>query len=116
MIYQWNIFWAVLNPAVDSEQAGVRLVLVVSAEHINQVLNVVTIVPLTVRKPGRRVYPTEALLSAADTDLPRDSIAMAQQVKTVAKRRLGEQCGGIGGDAAREAVRRALRVHLDLEG
>ncbi|MGI6132104.1 MAG: type II toxin-antitoxin system PemK/MazF family toxin [Bacillota bacterium] len=30
--YQWSIFWADLDPAVGSEQAGKRPVLVVSAE------------------------------------------------------------------------------------
>lgn len=91
-----------------------RPVLVVSAEHINQVLSVVTIVPLTAIKPGRRVYPTEALLTAVVTGLPKDSLAMAQQVRTIAKARLGEQCGFIGDKDVKENVRCALRVHLDL--
>lgn len=114
MTYQWNIFWAGLNPVKDSEQAGARPILVVSAEHINQALSVVTIVPLTALKLGRRVYPTEAFLSAADTGLPKDSLAMAQQVRTIAKSRLGEKGGCLVAEAAREAVRRALRLHLDL--
>ncbi len=91
-----------------------RPVLVVSAEHINQVLSVVTIVPLTAIKPGRKVYPTEALLTAAVTGLPKDSLAMTQQVRTIDKARLAEQCGSIADELVRENVRHALRVHLDL--
>jgi mRNA interferase MazF len=36
--YQWNIFWAALDPSKGSEQAGKRPVLVVSIEEVNQVL------------------------------------------------------------------------------
>lgn len=114
MTYQWSIFWAELNPTVHSEQAGMRPVLVISAEYINQALSVVTIVPLTAIKSGRRVYPTEAFLAATVTGLPKDSLAMAQQVRTIAKARLGEQCGSIGDKVVQGNVRHALRVHLDL--
>ena len=112
---QWGVFVVRLDPVVGSEQAGRRPVLVVSREGINAALPVVTVVPLTGRKPGRRVYPNETLLPAGTAGLDRDSIAMAHQVRALAKERLGRRLGTLEDPELRAAVRRALRVHLDLE-
>ncbi|MHB1393062.1 MAG: type II toxin-antitoxin system PemK/MazF family toxin, partial [Clostridia bacterium] len=49
--YQWGVFWADLDPAKGSEQAGKRPVLVVSVEEVNQVLPIVTILSVTSVKP-----------------------------------------------------------------
>jgi hypothetical protein len=48
-------------------------------EEVNQALPVVTVLSLTSFKPGRIVYPVETFLSAQDTGLAQDSIAMAHQ-------------------------------------
>ena len=66
MRYQWGIFWANLEPVRGSEQAGTRPVLVISAEEANQALPIVAVVALTAAKPGRKIYPIEALLPAAE--------------------------------------------------
>ncbi len=112
---QWAVFVARLDPVVGSEQAGRRPVLVVSRESANAALPVVTVVPLTGRKPGRRVYPNEALLPAGTAGLQCDSIAMAHQVRALSKLRLGERLGTVEDAAKRKAVREALRVQLDLD-
>lgn len=112
--YQWGIFWTDLEPTKGSEQAGTRPVLVISAEEVNQALPIVTILSLTSVKPGRKVYPVESLLSAKVTGLPKDSIAMAHQIRAIAKERLGEKCGNIGSEEIKEQVRIAIRTYLDL--
>jgi len=112
--YQWGVFWVDLDPARGSEQAGIRPVLVISAEEVNQALPVVTVLPLTSAKPGRRVYPVEVLLRAADTGLPKDSIAMAHQIRAIAKERLGERCGAVTAAGARRQIRLALQLYLDM--
>ncbi len=112
--YQWGVFWADLNPTTGSEQSGTRPVLVVSAEAVNQALNIVAVVPLTSMKPGRRVYSTEVFLPAIETNLPKDSLALAHQVRTIAKKRLTDRCGEITDTVLREEIRRALRLYLDL--
>ncbi|MGQ9780293.1 MAG: type II toxin-antitoxin system PemK/MazF family toxin [Bacillota bacterium] len=114
MEYQWGIFWADLEPVRGSEQAGTRPVLVISAEEGNQALPVVSVIPLTAMKPGRRVYSIEALLPAEKTGLPKDSIAMTHQVRAIAKERLGARCGHVAEEALRESVRKAIRLYLDL--
>jgi len=76
VVYQWNIFWANLDPGKGSEQAGKRPVLVISTEEANEVLPVVTIMAITLLKEGRKIYPTEVLIRAEDTGLSKDSIAL----------------------------------------
>lgn len=112
--YQWGIFWADLNPSKGSEQAGHRPVLVVSSEEANQALPIVTVLSLTSLKPGRKVYPTEAFLSAVETGLAKDSIAMAHQIRAVSKERLGSKCGGITDKAVMERVQAVMMTYLDL--
>ena len=111
MDYQWGIFWADLEPVRGSEQAGTRPVLVISAEEANQALPVVTVIALTSMKPGRTVYSIETLLPAGTTGLPRDSIAMTHQVRSIAKEPLREQCGAIDAETVRENIR---RMYLDF--
>ncbi|MEA4883245.1 MAG: type II toxin-antitoxin system PemK/MazF family toxin [Clostridia bacterium] len=112
--YRWSIFWADLDPVTGSEQGGQRPVLVVSAEEVNQHLPIVTVLPLTSTKPGRRVYPTEVLLTENATGLPKDSLAMAHQIRTIAKSRLGEACGLISDVSIRIQIEGAMGRHLGL--
>jgi len=112
---QWGLFRAVLDPVIGSEQAGTRPVLVVSRETVNRVLPIAVVIPLTSRKPGRRVYSTEVLLPAGAAGQREESIAMAHQVRAISSRRLGERMGSLDDEGLRAAVRAALRLVLDLE-
>jgi len=114
MKYQWNIFWADLNPAEGSEQAGKRPVLVVSEEVVNQSLPIVCIVPFTAYRSGRAIYPTEVLLQKEDTQLAFPSIAMAHQLRTISKLRLKEYAGCIKSEGIRDAIKNVMRIFLDL--
>ena len=113
--FQWRVFRANLDPAAGSEQAGQRPVLVVSNEIMNEVLPIVTVLPLTSRKPGRRIYSTEVLLPAGVAGQPADSIVMAHQIRTISKRRLQVVYGHLADPALRKAIQVAMRLHLDLE-
>ena len=112
--YQWGIFWANLEPTKGSEQAGTRPVLVISAEEANQALPVVTVLALTSVKPGRKIYPIETYLSAEVTGLPKDSIAMAHQVRAVSKERLGRKSRSVISEEIKEQVRKAIRIYLEF--
>jgi mRNA interferase MazF len=108
------VFLVDLDPAVGSEQAGRRPVLVISREVANQALPVVTALPVTSRQEGRRVYPNETLLPAGTAGLDRDSVAMAHQIRAVSKQRLGARLGRLDSPELRDAVREAVRIQLDL--
>ncbi len=61
---KWTIWIADLDPVIGAEQGRTRPVLVISATDVNKILNVVNIIPITSRKPGRKIYPNEVLLEA----------------------------------------------------
>ena len=113
--WQWQLVRAELEPVRGSEQAGVRPVLIVSAEATNRALTIVAVLPVTSLKPGRRVYSTETLLPAGSAGQPNDSIVMAQQIRILDKSRLLGSYGYLTDEATRERVRAALRRYLDLE-
>ncbi len=111
---QWRIYWASLDPVKDSEQAGIRPVIVISPDEINEFLPIVAVVPLTSLKPGRRVYPTEVLLLRSITGLKKDSIVMSHQVRVLSRERLMGECGVIEREDARDKIRDVLKLFLDL--
>jgi len=112
---QWTVHTVELDPMVGSEQAGRRPVLIVSRETANEVLPVVTVLPLTGRTRSRRIYPNEAHLPKGTAGLTRDSIAMAHQLLTLSKERLRTRLGSVDNESTRQAVRTAIRTQLDLD-
>jgi mRNA interferase MazF len=97
-----------------SEQRGTRPVLVVSNDAVNHALPVSTVLPLSSIKPGSRAYPSEVLLPAALTGLPKDSVAMVQQVRTVAHTRLAALSVQLADETLREEIREAIRVYFEV--
>lgn len=81
---QYDVYLADLNPTIGREQKGIRPVLIISNNYEN-LLDVVTIIPITSQKEGRRVYPNELLLK---TELQLPSILLCQQIRTISKKRL----------------------------
>lgn len=77
-------------------------------------LPTLTVMPLSSARPGRRVYPTEVLLGMDVTGLPRDSLVLAHQIRTIAKERLGEKCGEINTDDMQDEIWQALRRYLGI--
>ncbi len=86
----FDIYWANLNPTVGREQAGHRPVLVVSNDVENQ-MDIVTILPITSRKRGRKVYPNEVLMHLKD----KEAIVLCHQVRTISKKRLDRKMGAL---------------------
>jgi len=112
--YQWNIFWANLDPARGSEQRGVRPVLVISAEEINQALAILAVIPLTSMKSGRNIYPTEIFLGQDESGLEKDSIAMAHQLRVISKERLLDMCGKITSGELKDKIKISVKIFMDL--
>jgi mRNA interferase MazF len=113
--YQWHVFLAILDPAMGSEQAGKRPVLVISRERINQLLPVVNIIPLTSRKSDSRViYPNEVLLPAGAAGLKVDSIALCYQIRTLDKSRLERSLGELSQKDLRAQILDAIKFQLEM--
>lgn len=113
--YRWGVFKASLDTVKGSEQRGTRPVLVVSDEDFNRVMPVVTILPLTSRKPGRKIYPHEVLLKKGTAGIPDESLILAHQIRTISKGRLEGLYGYIREARMRDMIRIALKIHLNLD-
>jgi mRNA interferase MazF len=86
----FSIYWADLNPVIGREQAGHRPVLVVSNDIENQ-MDIVTIIPITSRKKGRRIYPNEVLITLQN----KEAILLCHQIRTISKKRLDRKLVGL---------------------
>ena len=113
-VWRWGIFLADLNPPRGSEQAGKRPVLVISSESYNLAMPVLTVLPLTSKKQGRKIYPNEVLLPAGTGGLNTESIVMAHQIRTISKQRLNERIGSIQNSDLQKMIFDALSIHLEL--
>jgi mRNA interferase MazF len=61
-----------------------------------------------------KVYPFEVFLDAKLTHLPKDSKAMPQQVRTIAKQRIiGDAIALLNGEVM-QLVEDALKLHLGM--
>jgi len=113
-VERWSVWLAGLDPTVGSEQGKTRPVLVISHTAINDRLPVVNVLPITSRKPNRRIYPNEALLSAGTADLPNESIVLCFQVRTLDKQRLIKKIGDLNDTDSQDAIIDALCFQLEI--
>ena len=112
---RWDIYLADLEPVSGSEQGGRRPVLVVSNNDFNNVMPVVTVLPITSLKPGRRIHPTEILIKKGISMLDVDSLVLTYQIRTITKKRIFKLIGKIEEREKQQEVETALKLHLGLE-
>jgi mRNA interferase MazF len=111
---KWGIYHANLEPVIGSEQGKSRPVIIISEDEINQLLNVVNVLPITTRKGGRKIYPNEALLEADRFGLPNESIVLCYQIRTLDKYRLGKLYGEIINEEKQSEILNALCFQLGI--
>jgi mRNA interferase MazF len=105
-----------LDPVRGSEANKRRPAVIVSNDMANATARrlgrgVITVVPIT--STIERLFPFQVLLSGADTGLPRDSKAQAEQVRSIAIERVHGRLGVVP-QARMAAIDEALRLHLAL--
>ena len=113
MINKWDIYYSDVNPIIDNEQRGTRPVLVVSNNAINGNLHICTVLPLSGVREGRKIFPTEVLLPISATNLPKLSVAMVQQVRTISHDRLTNFVGTLENEEIRQQILTALKEYFE---
>lgn len=92
MIKRGELYYADLSPVVGSEQGGVRPVLVVQNDVGNRYSPTVIAAAVT-SQLGKAKLPTHIEISAGEYGLPKDSVVLLEQIRTIDKRRLREKIG-----------------------
>jgi mRNA interferase MazF len=113
-VVRGSLVWVSLDPARGAEVPKTRPCIVVSRTEANDISSTVTVVPLSSvrgRAADRLVQP---LLSARETQLPKDSRALCDQVRTIDKGRVREAVGVLSSPLLGK-IDRGLILHLELE-
>ena len=109
-----EIYYADLSPVVGSEQGGVRPVLIVQNDTGNRHSPTIIAAAITSRT-GKAKLPTHIKLPGQSSGLPRDSIILLEQIRTLDKKRLRERMGRVD-SAVMEKVDAAIAVSFGLTG
>jgi mRNA interferase MazF len=110
-IKRGSIWLANLDPTIGGEIRKTRPVIVVSNDINNVHNNVVTVLPLTSNTD--HIYSFEVSLPKGIGNLPKDSKAKADQIRTLDKSRLIKLVGVIP-NAYIASIDQTIKLHLKL--
>jgi mRNA interferase MazF len=111
-IKRGDIYYAYLNPVVGSEQGDCRPVLIVQNDAGNEHSPTVVVIPMT-RNLRKNPLPTHVLIPKS-CGLDTDSLVLAEQIRTIDRKRLSNYIGRVNKDI-QPAIDTALAVCIGLE-
>nr|WP_026894650.1 type II toxin-antitoxin system PemK/MazF family toxin [Clostridiisalibacter paucivorans] len=112
LIKRGDIFYADLSPVIGSEQGGVRPVLVIQNDVGNK-YSPTTIVSAITSQINKAKLPTHIEIKATEYGLPKDSVVLLEQIRTVDKKRLRERIGEFDEDMM-DRVNECLKISIGL--
>ncbi len=112
MIKRGEIYFAQLNPVIGSEQGGIRPVLVVQNDIGNQYSPTTIILAIT-SQINKAKLPTHIEIKAEDYGLDKDSVILAEQIRTVDKTRLKQRIASLSKEIM-DKVDQALAISVGL--
>ena len=92
MVKRGELYYADLSPVVGSEQGGVRPVLIVQ-NNVGNKYSPTIIAAAVTSQLGKAKLPTHIELPAGKFGLPKDSVVLLEQIRTLDKKRLKEKIG-----------------------
>lgn len=92
VVKRGELYYADLSPVVGSEQGGVRPILIVQNNVGNRYSPTIIAAAIT-SQLGKAKLPTHITLPAGEYGLPKDSVVLLEQIRTLDKRRLKEKIG-----------------------
>ena len=113
MINRGDLFSACLDPVVGSEQGGIRPVLVIQNDVGNRYSPTVIVLAVT-GQLGKARLPTHVPIACEGTGLVKDSVVLAEQIRTLDKRRLRERIGTLKPETMAR-VGEAVKVSLGIQ-
>lgn len=107
-----EIYYADLSPVVGSEQGGVRPVVIIQNDIGNKYSPTVIVAAVT-SQINKAKLPTHIELSQEQYGLPKDSVVLLEQVRTLDKHRLREKIGVLD-EFKMKKLENALLISLGL--
>ncbi len=111
-IKRGDIYYADLSPVVGSEQGGVRPVVILQND-IGNKYSPTTIVAAITSQTNKSRMPTHVRIREEETALPKNSVVLLEQIRTIDKKRLQKKVGRFQGRLMNE-IERALLISLGL--
>ena len=112
IVKRGDVFYADLSPVIGSEQGGVRPVLVIQNDIGNKYSPTIIIAAIT-SQINKAKLPTHVEISAPEYGLPKDSVVLLEQVRTIDKKRLREKIGRFNDEMMAE-VNECLKISVGL--
>ncbi|EGY79970.1 type II toxin-antitoxin system PemK/MazF family toxin [Peptoniphilus indolicus] len=113
IIKRGDIFYADLSPVIGSEQGGVRPVVIIQNDVGNK-YSPTTIVAAITSQLNKAKLPTHVNVDAKGVPLPKNSVILLEQIRTIDKKRLREKIGKFNEDIMRE-IDHAMSVSLNIQ-
>lgn len=105
-----EVYYADLSPVVGSEQGGVRPILIVQNNVGNKFSPTIIAAAITSQINKARI-PTHIEIKASEVGLPKDSVVLLEQLRTLDKRRLKDRIGELTSEKMKK-VDNALLISL----
>lgn len=109
MIRRGDVFLVNLDPIIGSEVGKTRSAVVVQNDLANRSSPTVTVIPVS--SSTERIFPFQVRIPSGEGGLSRESKALCEQVRTVARERLVQCLGQLSTERLKE-IRAALDRHL----
>ena len=106
------MFYADLSPVIGSEQGGIRPVLIIQNDIGNKYSPTVIAAAIT-SQTGKSRLPTHININSNEYGLMKDSVILAEQIRTIDKSRLKEKIGQVD-SITMNRVNNALGVSFGL--
>lgn len=112
IVKRGDVFYADLSPVIGSEQGGVRPVIVIQNDIGNKYSPTIIVGAIT-SQINKAKLPTHIEINASDYGLPKDSVVLLEQIRTIDKKRLREKVGHFDDDMMNK-VNECLKISMGL--
>ncbi len=112
MVSRGEIYFAELNPVQGSEQGGVRPVLIIQND-VGNTYSPTTIIVAITSQINKARLPTHVEVPALESGLRRDSVVLAEQMRTIDKSRLRQKVAELN-KPTMDRIANAVAVSIGL--
>lgn len=112
IVSRGEVYYADLSPVIGSEQGGLRPVLIIQNDVGNKYSPTVIIAAITSQITKAKL-PTHIELDKNTYNLPKDSVVLLEQLRTLDKLRLKEKIGNLDENVMKK-IDLALMISLGI--